>query len=216
MEKKKEWEKTNGKGEKKGGILTQLRKIWKQLKGEKNKKGKVNILERESSDFPPPLSPNLIDKQKVFQQVIIHTLSKEEQLEWKKLLSLLKEVEVEWGITLLTLFKELEGKKNLLLNLKLEQLEIGKILHKESRPFFQKVKGFHSPYRRTILSEIGRALSERLEIQFISPEEWNRADPNYHLVVTGKGDQIRRGMSFVVLGKKGKTLFYGEVETYSL
>jgi hypothetical protein len=147
-------------------------------------------------------------------EVVARRWFREEELErFANLLSLLGQIEEGWGVTILGLFLELWRGEELLLEANLPNSEVARLLHRESRRLFEGVRGFSSPYRRGILAEIGRLLSERLEgYHLYSPEEWEEIDPNLHLPVAGEGHWIGRGVSFILKGEKGGTLLYGEVE----
>jgi len=167
--------------------------------------------------LPPAPSSTSLPKNKGIEEVAKRWFTPEEHKKFEKLINLLKKVEEEWGIAILGLFLELWRGRELLIESKIDKLQIAQLLHRESRRFFRGIWEFRSPYRRGILAEIGKLLSEGFEgIRFLSPEEWEKIDPNYHLSVKGKGEGIKRGLSFIVIGENGGTLYYGEIESYPM
>ncbi|MEO1942187.1 MAG: hypothetical protein ABGW77_04760 [Campylobacterales bacterium] len=168
---------------------------------------------KKGKEKPRP-SPQLVSAKRGGVEVVARRWFREEELErFANLLSLLAQIEEGWGVTILGLFLELWRGEELLLEGKVSHSEVARLLHRESRRLFEGVREFSSPYRRGILAEIGRLLSERLEgYHLYSPEEWEEIDPNLHIPVAGEGGRIGRGLSFIVKGEKGGTLLYGEVE----
>lgn len=99
-----------------------------------------------------------------------------------------------------------------LLNKEEESIEL---LYKSLSEMLYELQSFNILQQKYIYREIASAINNKLtNYNLISPEEGNFVDPKFHKTVSGSGQRITRGLSYILLDTNNEeVLKFGNVKT---
>lgn len=100
------------------------------------------------------------------------------------------------------------------INQSLEQLDMEKIYNATS-DMMSKLEPYEFTQKKYIYRKIASVINDELfDYKFISPEDGVMIDPKLHNVISGKGQRIDKGLSYVVLNSETQVVVkYGNVKT---